>query len=115
MVVLSQEDVRMADARHAIVTSDELRRRLLGASTPSLLAEARERRDRRGPARITWSRKVFIPLTQLCADICHYCTFAKPPRALRSPYLRPEEVLDVARRGAEAGCKEALFTLGDAP
>ncbi len=64
---------------------------------------------------VTYSRKVFIPLTQLCRDVCHYCTFAKAPRALRAPYLTLEEVLDIARRGAAAGCKEALFTLGDKP
>ncbi len=63
----------------------------------------------------TYSRKVFIPLTQLCRDSCHYCTFAKAPRDLESPYLDPERVLAIARAGAKAGCKEALFTLGDKP
>jgi len=66
-------------------------------------------------ATVTYSRKVFIPLTQLCRDVCHYCTFAKAPRDLRGPYLTIEEVLDIARRGAAAGCREALFTLGDKP
>ncbi|HTZ71040.1 MAG TPA: 5-amino-6-(D-ribitylamino)uracil--L-tyrosine 4-hydroxyphenyl transferase CofH [Acetobacteraceae bacterium] len=92
-----------------------LRRRLLAAPTAELLAEARARRDARGPARTTYSRKVFIPLTQLCADVCHYCTFAKAPRDLAAAYLTPDQVLDIARRGAALGCKEALFTLGDAP
>jgi FO synthase len=64
---------------------------------------------------VTYSRKVFIPLTQLCRDVCHYCTFAKAPRQLASPYLSPEAVLDIARAGEAAGCKEALFTLGDQP
>ena len=64
---------------------------------------------------VTYSRKVFIPLTQLCRDVCHYCTFAKAPRRLKSAYLRPEEVLAIARAGAAADCKEALFTLGDKP
>ncbi|MBM4069656.1 MAG: 7,8-didemethyl-8-hydroxy-5-deazariboflavin synthase subunit CofH [Planctomycetes bacterium] len=64
---------------------------------------------------VTYSRKVFIPLTQLCRDVCHYCTFAKAPRLLASPYLSPEAVLDIARAGQAAGCKEALFTLGDQP
>ena len=64
---------------------------------------------------VTYSRKVFIPLTQLCRDVCHYCTFAKAPRQLASPYLSPEAVLDIARAGHAAGCKEALFTLGDQP
>jgi FO synthase len=80
---------------------------LLGASESLTLA---------GHGRIvTYSRKVFIPLTQLCRDVCHYCTFAKAPRALRAPYMSLEEVLAVARAGAAAGCKEALFTLGDKP
>jgi len=64
---------------------------------------------------VTYSRKVFIPLTQLCRDVCHYCTFAKAPASLESPYLMPERVLEIARAGAAAGCKEALFTLGDKP
>jgi FO synthase len=64
---------------------------------------------------VTYSRKVFIPLTQLCRDVCHYCTFAKAPRKLRNPYLTPDEVLAIARSGKAAGCKEALFTLGDRP
>lgn len=92
-----------------------LRRWLLEAPTETLLTEARARRDGRGPMRTTYSRKVFIPLTQLCADVCHYCTFAKAPRKLAAPYLTPEHALDIARRGAAMGCKEALFTLGDAP
>jgi FO synthase len=64
---------------------------------------------------VTYSRKVFIPLTELCRDVCHYCTFAKVPRRLGSPYLSPEQVLAIARAGEAAGCKEALFTLGDQP
>ncbi len=64
---------------------------------------------------VTYSRKVFIPLTQLCRDVCHYCTFAQAPRNLPSPYLSPEAVLELARTGERAGCREALFTLGDKP
>jgi FO synthase len=67
------------------------------------------------PATITYSRKVFIPLTRLCRDRCGYCTFATVPHRLHSLYLEPDEVLDIARGGAELGCKEALFTLGDRP
>ena len=67
-----------------------------------------------GPA-VSYSRKVFIPLTQLCRDVCHYCTFAKAPRRLAQPYLSPDEVLAIARAGQAQGCKEALFTLGDKP
>ncbi len=64
---------------------------------------------------ISYSRKVFIPLTELCRDVCHYCTYAKTPRNLNSPYLSPGEVLAIARAGQQQGCKEALFTLGDKP
>src|ERR687884_306617 len=68
---------------------------------------------------VTYSRKVFIPLTHLCRDRCHYCTFVTTPGRLRTegraPYLSPDEVLGIARAGAELGCKEALFTLGDRP
>jgi FO synthase len=65
--------------------------------------------------RVSFSRKVFIPLTRLCRDVCHYCTFAQPPRPGERPYLSPEQVLAIARAGQAAGCKEALFTLGDRP
>ncbi|MGZ8572238.1 MAG: bifunctional FO biosynthesis protein CofGH, partial [Actinomycetota bacterium] len=64
---------------------------------------------------VTYSRKVFIPLTMLCRDHCHYCTFAKPPAKLEAPFLGPEEVLAIAEAGRRLGCKEALFTLGDKP
>lgn len=64
---------------------------------------------------VSYSRKVFIPLTELCRNVCHYCTFAKAPSRLPSPFLTPDEVLAIAERGAQAGCKEALFTLGDKP
>jgi FO synthase len=67
------------------------------------------------PGIITYSRKVFIPLTRLCRDRCAYCTFATVPGRLDSPFLSPDEVLDIARQGAALGCKEALFTLGDRP
>jgi FO synthase len=67
------------------------------------------------PGVVTYSPKVFIPLTRLCRDRCHYCTFATVPGRLPAPYLSPDEVLEIARRGAELGCKEALFTLGDRP
>jgi FO synthase len=67
------------------------------------------------PGVITYSKKVFIPLTRLCRDRCGYCTFATVPGRLESLYLSPDEVLDIARQGAVLGCKEALFTLGDRP
>jgi FO synthase len=67
------------------------------------------------PGTVTYSRKVFIPLTRLCRDRCHYCTFATSPAKLPAPYLSLDEVLDIARAGQALGCKEALFTLGDRP
>ncbi|MFV2198941.1 bifunctional FO biosynthesis protein CofGH [Nocardiopsis sp. LOL_012] len=67
------------------------------------------------PGTVTYSRKVFVPLTRLCRDRCHYCTFATVPGRLESPFLSPDEVLETARQGAALGCKEALFTLGDRP
>lgn len=79
-----------------------------------LLAEARRLRDEGHGRTVTYSRKVFIPLTTLCRDRCAYCTFAKPPGA-GGMYLEPEEVVAVAEAGAAAGCTEALFTLGDRP
>jgi FO synthase len=84
---------------------------LLDASIEELCAEARSLR----PGRVTYSPKVFIPLTKLCRDVCHYCTFARPPRRGEPAYMSEEEVLEVARAGARAGCREALFTLGDKP
>ena len=87
-------------------------RDLLAAPLDDLLAEAR--RLRRGPL-VTYSPKVFVPLTTLCRDVCGYCTFARPPRRGERAYLTEDEVLAIARAGAAAGCREALFTLGDRP
>jgi FO synthase len=80
-----------------------------------MLAQARALREQGHGRIVSYSRKVFIPLTRLCRDSCAYCTFAKTPRQVPSPYLTPAEVLAVARAGARAGCHEALFTLGDKP
>ncbi|MBA3432620.1 MAG: 5-amino-6-(D-ribitylamino)uracil--L-tyrosine 4-hydroxyphenyl transferase CofH [Actinobacteria bacterium] len=85
---------------------------LLAAPLEDLLAEAR--RLRPGPL-VTYSPKVFIPLTTLCRDVCGYCTFARPPKRGERAFMTEEEVLAIARAGAEAGCREALFTLGDKP
>src|ERR671920_1914682 len=81
---------------------------------PAMRAAA-EVRDRLFGPRVSYSRKVFIPLTKLCRDNCGYCTFARAPLSEERAYLTPEEVLEIARAGAKAGCKEALFTLGDKP
>ena len=86
---------------------------LLNAPLDELLAAACERR--RGGGLVTYSPKVFIPLTTLCRDVCGYCTFARPPRRGERAYLTEAEVLAIARAGAAAGCTEALFTLGDRP
>ncbi len=85
------------------------------APLPELLARAASMRDAGHGRNLSYSRKVFIPLTKLCRDVCHYCTFAERPRAGRPAYLSPEDVLAIARAGAAAGCTEALFTLGDKP
>ncbi|HXL59241.1 MAG TPA: bifunctional FO biosynthesis protein CofGH, partial [Mycobacterium sp.] len=81
--------------------------------------EASGRRGPNGRLPVSYSRKVFIPVTHLCRDTCHYCTFVTVPGKLRTAgmgmYMEPDEIVDVARRGAELGCKEALFTLGDRP
>ncbi len=90
-------------------------RDLLDTPLADLTALARVVRDEAHGRRVTFSPKVFIPLTMLCRDRCGYCTFAKAPARLASPYLTPEEVLAVARAGRDAGCHEALFTLGERP
>src|SRR5207253_7818637 len=91
-----------------------------GADLESLLSLASEVRDKgladqNRPGVITYSKKVFVPLTRLCRDRCHYCTFATVPHRLPAAFLERDEVLEIARAGAAAGCKEALFTLGDRP
>jgi FO synthase len=88
---------------------------LLDRPLGDLCDEARALRDEGHGGLVTFSPKVFIPLTKLCRDVCHYCTFARPPRRGERAYLSIEEVLEVARAGAAAGCREALFTLGDKP
>ncbi len=80
-----------------------------------LCRRAAEVRDQGHGNIVTYSRKVFIPLTRLCRDFCHYCTFAAAPRHLTAAYLSADEAIAIARQGAEMGCKEALFTLGEKP
>jgi len=96
-------------------SDDALLIRLEQAPLAELIDAAGRLRDEGCGRHVSYSRKVFIPLTHLCRDVCHYCTFAKRPRAGRSAYLSPDEVLAIARAGAAAGCTEALFTLGDKP
>src|SRR4051812_963831 len=91
------------------------RSELLDAPLAELMAAAAAVRDAQFGTRVTYSPKVFVPLTMLCRDRCGYCTFAKAPARLESPYLTADEVLAITRRGAELGCWEALLTLGEAP
>jgi FO synthase len=88
---------------------------LLARPLDELMAEARAVREAQRGQIVTYSPKVFIPLTKLCRDVCHYCTFAHPPRRGERAYMSIDEVLAVARAGRRAGCREALFTLGDKP
>ncbi len=88
---------------------------LVTQPTSELMVLARKIRDQAFGSRITFSPKVFIPLTMLCRDKCGYCTFAQPPARLENPYLSPEQVLEIAKQGAKFGCHEALFTLGERP
>ncbi len=100
-------------------TTVTLAPRIESRALPDDVVAAMERaasiRDRRHGTRITYSPKVFIPLTMLCRDRCGYCTFAQPPAHLDAPFLSRDEVLRIARDGARQGCHEALFTLGEAP
>ncbi|REJ80218.1 MAG: 7,8-didemethyl-8-hydroxy-5-deazariboflavin synthase subunit CofH [Acidobacteria bacterium] len=93
----------------------EAARRLDAVPLAELLHRAAALRDQGWGERVSFSKKVFLPLTHLCRDICHYCVFAQPPKPGEAAYLSPERLLQVARPAAEAGCKEALFTLGDKP
>src|SRR3954451_12263082 len=90
-------------------------RDLLEAPLEELLPAARRLRDEGHGRLVTYSPKVFIPLTTLCRDVCHYCTFAKPPRRGQRAFMRLDDVLDVARAGAVAGWCGGVFTLGDKP
>ncbi|MFP6814081.1 MAG: 7,8-didemethyl-8-hydroxy-5-deazariboflavin synthase CofG, partial [Pseudomonadales bacterium] len=83
--------------------------------TAALASIAATVRDRGFHNIVTYSKKVFIPLTHLCRDVCHYCTFAQVPRKIKAPFMTVDEVLEIAREGAKLGCKEALFTLGEKP
>ena len=96
------------------VSADEAKA-FLNMPIDTLMASATQIRDDGHGRLVSYSRKVFIPLTELCRDVCHYCTFAKTPKKIDAPFLSPEQVLEIARAGQVAGCKEALFTLGDKP
>src|SRR6202035_2733749 len=110
-VCRSVHDVRIKTAAHnpsQQTVSDPWS--LLEVGLDELLIEASRLRDAGSGRLVTFSPKVFIPLTKLCRDVCHYCTFARPPRRGERAYLSDDEVLDIARAGAAVGCREALFT-----
>ena len=109
------DDVLNAAIEGALPTEAEALALADFADTRALATVAATLRDRGFLNVVTYSRKVFIPLTHLCRDVCHYCTFAQTPKKLDAPYLTLEQVLTVAREGAALGCKEALFTLGEKP
>ena len=106
---------RISAAPARSLSADDARAFARDTALAPLMRAAAARRDVAHGALVTYSRKIFIPLTQLCRDVCHYCTFAQPPRKGARAYLTLDEVLAIARAGAAAGCKEALFTLGDKP
>lgn len=108
-------DILEAAARGTRPTAEQALCLAEVADTARLMQTASALRDTGFGTLITYSRKVFIPLTQLCRDVCHYCTFAKTPKNLDAPFMTIDQALDIARRGAAAGCKEALFTLGERP
>jgi 7,8-didemethyl-8-hydroxy-5-deazariboflavin synthase CofG subunit len=99
--------ISRADAMHWIACGDN--------ELPDLLAAARAAKERFKPGEITYSRKVFLPLTNLCRDYCGYCTFRRDPGEPGAHTMTPEEVLEVVRQGEKLGCTEALFSLGDKP
>ena len=88
---------------------------LIGKCSEELIEEAHSLTVASSGGVVSYSKKVFIPLTQLCRDVCHYCVFAKTPPRAASPFLSVEQAVEIARKGKDAGCKEALFTLGDQP
>src|SRR5688572_12274512 len=94
---------------------DRILGKWINATAAELAPEAAALRDAGHGRLVSYSRKVFIPLTRLCRDVCSYCTFARAPRRGEPAYLTPDQVLAIARAGRAAGCHEALFTLGDKP
>ena len=104
-----------ADLRGGSLPDRQAALQLLDLPTEELLARAAALRDEAFGHRVSYSRKVFVPLTELCRDVCHYCTFAKGPRRLAAPFMTMEQVLKVVRQGRSAGCNEVLLTLGEKP
>lgn len=119
MNTVSQATERTSRLAAMVLSGHDLtRKELLGLSTldtDELVTAARLVRDAGFGSVMTYSRKVFVPVTHLCRDVCHYCTFAKTPRQVASPFMAEEEVLAIAHAGKAAGCHEALLTLGEKP
>ena len=114
--IMTQSKAALAEeSTQRRLSDEELRALALQAPLDALLARASRLRDYGHGDVLSYSRKVFIPLTHLCRDVCHYCTFATTPRKGRRAYLSAGQVLEIARAGERAGCHEALFTLGDKP
>jgi len=114
-VDLSTREKQHSAIKDTAINHSTINHALIDLSLDEIMGRARAIRDARTGSRVTYSPKVFIPLTMLCRDSCGYCTFAQPPARLQSPYLSPDEVLAIAKQGARMGCHEALFTLGEAP
>ncbi|MDX1506619.1 MAG: 7,8-didemethyl-8-hydroxy-5-deazariboflavin synthase CofG, partial [Spongiibacter sp.] len=110
----SQRELLARAARHTL-TDDEVLALTDCEDTAAMATVASALRDEGFGATVTYSRKLFLPLTQLCRDVCHYCTFAKTPKKLGAAYMTVEQVLEQVREGERLGCKEALFTLGERP
>jgi FO synthase len=112
---MSAVDLLRRAAKGARLSPGEIYALNAKSDLAQLMQAAASRRDVAHGQLVSFSKKVFIPLTQLCRDVCHYCTFAHPPRQGERAYLSLDEVLAIAEAGAALGCKEALFTLGDKP
>ncbi len=114
---LLQDNMETLDAAMSgqLPNRNQARSLALESDLRALVSTAAALRDRAHGNLISYSKKVFIPLTRLCRDVCHYCTYAKVPKHAGNPYMSVEDVLEVARKGAEAGCREVLLTLGDKP
>jgi FO synthase len=113
--LLSRSLARATSGKSLSVDEVEALLSARGPALADLMSLASNLRELGHGRTVTYSRKVFVPLTMLCRDRCHYCTFAKPPAKLDHPFLSPEEVVAIAEAGRRMGCKEALFTLGDRP
>jgi FO synthase len=112
---MREEEQPQGSAVQHCQDQSHLASRLSDAPLAELMDEAAALSEKGHGRLVSYSRKVFIPLTKLCRDVCHYCTFAERPHQGRQAYLTPDDVLAIARAGAAAGCHEALFTLGDKP